>query len=416
MKKFARNLVLKLLTRFAKRRLSPRAKIIGITGSVGKTTAKEAVSKILASKFPVLASQKSFNSEFGVPLTLLGEDSGYSNPLKWLGILIRAELKSFSKLKAEKIILELGVDRPGDMQRLLQIIQPQTGVFLNVQPVHLESEQFANVEEIALEKGRLITNLPEDAYAILNADDELVAKTKVRARKITFGVNATADLRAINVSESIQGLGAELRFHETTTNLAVPILGRQNIYALLAAIAVGISNGIALKNCIAALADYELPPSRLNLLNGVRGSKLIDGSYNANPASMEAALQTLQKLETSGKKIALLGQMNELGPDSEKHHREIGSRAAEVADEVIGVYGKAKQFVEEARRYGKPAQFFETAVSAAIYLQKKLSINDFVLIKGSQNNVRLERAVARLLGSPTDQRLLCRQDAFWQKH
>ncbi|MFH1375916.1 MAG: UDP-N-acetylmuramoyl-tripeptide--D-alanyl-D-alanine ligase [Patescibacteria group bacterium] len=416
MKMLARNLVLKLLTRFAKRRLNPQTKIIGITGSVGKTTAKEAAAKILASKFPVLASQKSFNSEFGVPLTLLGEDSGYSNPLKWLGILIRAELKSFSKLKAEKIILELGVDKPGDMRRLLQVIQPQTGVFLNVQPVHLESEQFAGLTEIAQEKGQLITNLPEDAYAILNVDDELVAKTETRARKITFGVNATADLRAINVSENIRGIGAELRFHETSVSLKVPILGRQNIYALLAAIAVGISNGIALKNCVAILADFHLPPGRLNLLNGIRGSKLIDGSYNANPASTVSALETLQRLETSGKKIALLGQMNELGADSEKYHREIGSRAAAIADEVIGVFGNAKLISSEARRLGKPAQFFETAASAAEYLQRKLSINDFVLIKGSQNKVRLERAVTRLLANPTDRKLLCRQEAFWQKH
>jgi len=410
MKKICRKLVLALLIFFAKRRIPAQAKIIGVTGSVGKTTAKEAAAKILKTRFQILANEKSLNSEFGVPLTLLQEKSGFSDPLKWFGILWRAEWKSFSKIKADKIILELGVDKPSDLKKLLKIVQPTIGVFLNAKPVHLAHGQFNSVQEIAKEKSLLIESLPESGVAILNADDKFASAVKTQARKILFGLSEKAELRATQIRESSTGISAKITWKNESAEFHAPILGQQNLPSILAAIAVGIACGIGLSKSVAALSNFTLPPGRLNLLLGIHGSRIIDGSYNSNPASLAAALETLDKLEAK-RKIVVLGQMNELGESSEKYHRELAKKAVAVADEVVGVFGDAKFFIKAAEAENKPAHFFETAALAGEWLQGELRAGDLLLVKGSQNNVRLEKCVELLLANREDKRLLCRVEA-----
>ncbi|MFH0834094.1 MAG: UDP-N-acetylmuramoyl-tripeptide--D-alanyl-D-alanine ligase [Patescibacteria group bacterium] len=405
MKKLARHLVLKFLSLHARRRVSAKSTIVGITGSVGKTTAKDAAAQILASRFKVLANKKSLNSEFGVPLTLLEENSGFSNPLKWLGILWRAEWRGTCKLSAEKIVLELGADKPGDIAKLLEIVRPQIGVFLNVAPVHLAAGQFANVEAIAQEKRKLIENLPESGIAILNADDEFSRETKTKARKIFFGFGKNANLRTEKIVENLNGISAQIFWKKESAQLTVPIVGRQNLPSILAALAVGLASGIPLKKAVSALADFHLPSGRLNLLSGICGAKILDGSYNSNPKSLAAALDTLAHLPAK-RKIFVGGQMNELGAESEKFHRELGAKAAKIADLIIGVHGDAKFF---------GGKFFATAGEAGKFLQKEIRAGDLLLVKGSQNKVRLEKTIAQLLADPNDQKLLCRQEADWQK-
>ena len=413
MKKFFRNIIVKFLILHARRRVHAHSTVIGITGSVGKTTAKEATAKILSTRFTTLASAKSLNSDFGVPLTLLEEEeSGFSNPLKWLGIIFRAEWRGYTKLPHEKIILELGIDAPGDIPKLLEIIEPQIGVFLNAAPVHLEN--FRNVEEIAAEKSLLIANLPAPGVAILNADDKFSRATATRAKKIFFGTTADADLRATKIRENLGGLSAEISWKNETAKFRAPVLGRQNLPSLLAAITVGVVEGISLKKSVEALKNFRLPPGRLNLLEGIQGSRIIDGSYNSNPASLTAALTTLGQLEAQ-RKIVVLGQMNELGRNSEKYHREAAKQAAEVADVVIGVYGAAKFFVTAAQTRKKPAEFFTKAEIAAEWLKKEIKVGDLILVKGSQNNIRLEKLIAKILDDPSDRRLLCRQEKAWKK-
>jgi UDP-N-acetylmuramyl pentapeptide synthase len=411
-KKILRNAFVKFLTLHARRRVHANTTIIGITGSVGKTTAKEATAKILSTRFETLASAKSLNSDFGVPLTLLEEESGFSNPLKWLGILFRAEWRGFAKLPHEKIVLELGVDAPGDFPKLLKIIEPQVGVFLNTAPVHLEN--FKNVEEIAAEKGLLISNLPAPGVAILNADDEFSSKAQTHAKKIFFGTSEKADLRAFSIQEDLGGISAKIKWRNETAELRAPVIGRQNLPSLLAAITVGIIEGIGLKKCVEALKHFRLPPGRLNLLEGINGSRIIDGSYNSNPTSLEAALETLGKLK-AGRKIAVLGQMNELGKNSEKFHRKAAKKAAEVADIVVAVFGEAKFFATAARAAKKPAEFFSKAGLAGEWLKKEIKTGDLILVKGSQNDVRLEKTIAKILQNPADKKLLCRQEEAWKK-
>jgi UDP-N-acetylmuramoyl-tripeptide--D-alanyl-D-alanine ligase len=407
LKKTARNFVLKILNSLARRRISASSTIIGITGSVGKTTAKDAATRILESQFTVLANAKSFNSEFGVPLTLLGEKSGFANPISWLAILFRAFFKSFSKIVAEKIVLELGVDAPGDFDRLLAVVRPKIGVFLNVAPVHIAPGQFENLSAIAAEKSKLIENLPTDGVAILNADDEFSRETKTAARKIFFGFAENADLRASEISENLDGISARIFWQNEKAELKIPIIGQQNLPSILAALAVGLASGIELKKAISALADFRLPPGRLNLLAGIRGSKILDGTYNSNPKSLAAGLATFARLPAA-RRIFVGGQMNELGADSARLHRELAAQI--VADLVVGVHGDARIFTEVAG-----GKFFDTAEEAGEFLKNEIRAGDLIFLKGSQNKVRLEKIVAAILAKPDDRKLLCRQEREWQK-
>ena len=412
MKKTARNFVLKILNSLARRRVFPSSKIVGITGSVGKTTTKDAVAKILESQFAVLASAKSLNSEFGVPLTLLGEKSGFANPVAWTAILLRAFFKSFSKISAEKIVLELGVDAPGDFDRLLALVRPTIGVFLNVAPVHIAPGQFENLSAIAAEKRKLIENLPEDGVAILSADDEFSRTTKTAARKIFFGFGENADLRASEISENLDGISARIFWENESAEIKIPILGRQNFPSILAALAVGLASGISLEKGISALADFRLPPGRFNLLAGIRGSKILDGSYNSNPKSLSAGLATFAKLPAA-RRIFVGGQMNELGADSPRLHREIAEKIS--ADLVVGVFGDSKIFTDAARAKNIPAEFFPTAELAGEFLRNEIRAGDLIFLKGSQNKVRLERAVAAILADPADEKFLCRREKEWRE-
>lgn len=413
MKKLGRNLVLQILNSLARRRISPSATIIGITGSVGKTTTKDATAQILATRFQVLANAKSLNSEFGVPLTLLEAQSGFANPLAWAGILARSFAKSFTPIAAQKIVLELGVDRPGDFGKFFEIVQPQIGVFLNVAPVHLAPGQFASLQEIAQEKRKLIEHLPENGVAILNADDQFSRETKTKARQIFFGLSEQADLRASEIRENFDGLSARISWENETAELRIPILGEQNLSSILAALTVGLTSGISLKEGVSSLASFHLPPGRFNLLAGINDSRILDGTYNSNPKSLSAGLATFAKLQAT-RKIFVGGQMNELGAKSAELHREVAEKIS--ADLVIGVFGDARIFVEVASARGIPAKFFETAEAAGEFLRNEIRAGDLVFLKGSQNKVRLEKTVATILANPTDRKLLCRQEEAWKKY
>jgi len=412
LQKLARNFVLKILDVLARRRVSTSSTIIGITGSVGKTTAKDATAQILASQFSILANVKSLNSEFGVPLTLLEMESGFANLFSWIKILTKSFFRSFSKISAEKIVLELGVDSPDDCDKFLALVRPQIGVLLNVAPVHLALGQFEDLESIAREKRKLIENLSENEIAILNADDDFSRETKTVARKFLFGFSKNSDLRADKVRENLDGLSARVFWQNKTAELKIPIIGRQNLPSILAAIAVGLASGIDFEKCISVLSDFHLPPGRLNLLVGIHGSKILDGSYNSNPKSLQAGLETFAKLKAK-RKIFVGGQMNELGEDSARLHREVAEQIS--ADLVVGVFGDSRIFTEVATEKKIPARFFETVELATEFLRNEIRTGDLIFLKGSQNRVRLEKIVAEILANPTDRNFLCRQEKEWQK-
>lgn len=419
MRKICKKIILIILRVLAVRRLAAQTQIIGITGSVGKTTTKEALRQILKKDFRVVASPASYNSEFGVPLTILAEQSGLASPGKWGGILWRGFRKSWQKLVADFLILELGAEKPGDLMQLLKIVQPQIGITLAVAPVHLAQNRFPNLAAIAAEKSLLAQNLPSSGKAILNADDERVRNFRSPAQTIFFSQNYQAaaavpgTLYATKITENFKGISADILWNKQRAYLNLSILGQHNLTAVLAALATALAVGLNLKQACANLQDFRLPPGRGNLFSGLKGSRILDSSYNANPESTLATLKVLQKLQITGRKIVVLGQMNELGQNAERFHREIGAKAQEVADLVVGVFGAAKILVESVR--GKPAYFFADAISAADFLRARLQPGDLILVKGSQNQVRLEKLVLQLLANPRqDQKFLCRQGSEWQ--
>lgn len=397
------------LSRCAKSRINhSQAQIIGVTGSVGKTTTKDALAFVLGEKYKILANKKSFNSEIGLPLAILGESTAV-RPWDWFGIAYRAWNKRNQPLDADYIILEMGVDTPGDMDYLLGIVQPSLGIFIHVAPVHLAPGQFGSLDQIAEEKGKLITSLPASGLAILNHSDDLVWQfsQKTSAGVISFGEGG--DFAPQDITQDQSGL----HFQIQNQQFDVPLVGRHHAELFSAVCALCTKLELSLAEIAQALSNFHLEPGRMSLLPGINNSTLIDGSYNSNPASAQAAIDALA--DFPGRRIAVLGQMNELGAQSERYHRALGEYLQGKVDLLIGVYGDAKYICEELDKTGQNVQYYQTSPEAGEYLKSSLKSGDIVLFKGSQNNVRLEKAVKLVLADPTQaSELLCRQGAEWQ--
>ncbi len=431
MKDLFKNVVLALLMFFARIRLHRlRLFIIGVTGSIGKTSTKEAINHILKSKFRVLRSEKSYNTDFGLPLAILEQKSGFSSAGKWVKTLFGAMIKAFFGGRDLQILVaEMGVDKPGDMDQLLKLIRPQVGVMTNIKPVHLNEQQFKDLDDILLEKKKLVTRLPEKGIAVLNADDPYTASLResLPCRKIFYGASEWADLRVVSMMNDFSGIKFAVTYKGAVAEGFVPLLGAFQIYVVLPALAVALTQGFELQEAVNALADFSLPAGRMSIIPGIKESVIIDSSYNASPESVKQALDILAgsagRGEASGgnegRRIAVLGSMNELGEYSEQKHREIGRYAAPRVDYLITVGENAKLIAEEALSSGLKdflVSAHDNAAGAGEHLRKILKENDVVLVKGSQNKVRLERLVKMVMKEPEKAReLLARQDEEWDK-
>jgi UDP-N-acetylmuramoyl-tripeptide--D-alanyl-D-alanine ligase len=418
MKSVSRFLITQILAAKSKSVLKRhRTQIIAITGSIGKTSTKEAIYHIVGRHFKAHHSPKGFNTELGLSLSVLQEDaSGFSSIKAWLGILKRAFAKR--KLSYNKIVLEMGADKPGDIRKLTKIARPNIAVITNVNPVHLEKGQFKDLDDIRNEKATLIADLKPEDVAILNFDDPLVKTMPTKARIFSFGTSPEVDVRASDVESTNKGVKFTVTHKTETANFAVPVLGAFQIYTLLPAIAVGLTLGLKLKDCVTALRDFQLPNSRMNSIPGIRHSTIIDSSYNASPTTMARALELLKELKAD-RKIAALGTMNELGDRTKEAHLLLGANAAKSADIVVAVGQEAaiiKQGAVEAGMPDKQIYTFFSSDEAGAFLKDFLLPNDLVLVKGSQNRVRMERLVKIIMENPDMAgQLLCRQDKAWEK-
>lgn len=394
---------------------SNRVQVIAVTGSVGKTSTKEAIFKLLSSKFDVYSSKKSFNTEFGLSLAVLQqEESGFSSPIAWLRILKRVFFDG--KKVYGKIILEMGADKPGDIRKLVKIAPPKIAVVTTIRPVHLAPGQFTSLEAIAKEKGELVRHLPKEGMAILNNDDELVRNMPTIAGKLTYGVKNEAMLMGSDVRASAKDLQFKATFKGQSADFKVPVLGEFQVYVLLPAIAVGLQLGMKLSECATALADFSLPAGRMNPIAGINRSQIIDSSYNASPATVVTALELLDSLKAT-RKIAALGTMNELGEMTHSAHIEIGKKAAQVAGILVAVGHEAPTIKQGALNGGMQEDqiftFFDSE-EAGRFLQGQLRQGDLVLVKGSQNRVRMEKLVKLIMKEPKKAgELLCRQGESW---
>lgn len=413
--------VLRLMARVVLWRYHPR--IVGITGSIGKTSAKEAVFTVLSSKFRVRKNEKNYNNEIGLPLTIIGAESGGRSPLKWFGVLLKwLGVIIWPVNYPEIVILEMGVDRPGDMDYLLSFVAPEVGVVTNISSSHLEF--FKTLENTAKEKGKLIEALPKAGLAVLNNDDDLALNMQERteAQIITFGFGEFAQISASNAAPVYEGglpggLTFKLSFEGSILPMRLPgIIAPHLVYSALAGVAVGIYFKLNLVDIATALKDFRSPTGRMNLVPGIKNTFLIDDTYNASPASTLSALQVLEDFEAK-RKIAVLGDMLELGEDSMEGHAQVAAKVFSMkADKFLVVGDRLKEavFKQKMGNYLKEnVFFFANPMSAGKTLQNLMQPGDLVLIKGSQG-MRMEKVVEEVMREPQKaESLLCRQSKEW---
>ncbi|MBU0578323.1 UDP-N-acetylmuramoyl-tripeptide--D-alanyl-D-alanine ligase [Patescibacteria group bacterium] len=417
MKKLFRFIIGQVLAIKAKQYLKKNhTQVIAITGSIGKTSTKEAIYTVLKDRFNVYRSEKSFNTPIGLSLAVLQEkESGFSSIKAWFGILRRTFFGE--KTVYKKMILEMGADTPGDIKKLIKIAPSAISVVTNIAPVHLAEGQFKDIYEIAEEKGSLIKNLSPDKLAILNYDDPLITAMETRAQKFTYGTGPNALLKATEVHATSKHLIFNVTYGVQKERFTIPVLGKFQIYVFLPAIAVGLKMGMSLQECAEALSKFSLPPGRMNPIDGKNKSIIIDGSYNASPATMEKALELLMELK-SDRKIAALGTMNELGDISKEAHLKLGKQAFKVVDMLITIGPEANTIKEGAMNAGMSEDdifTFLDSEEAGHFLLDKLEPKDLVLVKGSQNRVRMEKFVKVVMAKPEEApELLCRQGEAWQ--
>jgi UDP-N-acetylmuramoyl-tripeptide--D-alanyl-D-alanine ligase len=370
---------LQRLARMVRRHWGGR--VIAITGSVGKTTTKDAVAEVLGArglrgKDGVLKSQGNLNNAFGLPLQLL-------------------------KLEAEHqvAVVEMGMNHAGEIAALARIAEPDWAVVSNVAPVHLEF--FADgMAGIARAKHELIEALPPDGIAVLNCDDEFVAKfgEGMGSRAVYFGLSDCADVRAGGVAElGAEGIVFTVTVRGELASVQLHLFGRHNVHNALAAIAVGLESGMTLAECAAALGGLRAGEKRGEVVER-RGAKIVNDCYNSNPRALGAMVDALLTMPVTqaGRHIVVAGEMLELGPEGEALHRECGRQmAARGVDFVVGVRGLAAALADGAGQSGTCAVFVATPEEAGAWLKANLRAGDAVLLKASRG-VKLERALASL--------------------
>ena len=392
--------------------------VIGVTGSIGKTSTKEAIAAVLAKKHKVYRPQKSYNTEIGLLLGILEQESGFSSPIKWIKIMSRALWNSFFGKKYAFWVLEYGADKPGDIQHLIKIVRPNVGVITKIAQVHQAPGQFMNIDAIFAEKKYLVTCLCKDELAILNYNDKHLKTLEGKTKASILWFNRENQIEASELKNDLDGFSAKIHFERETTHAHFPILGAFHIDIFLPALLIGSKFGISLTQGIEALQTFQLPPSRLSRIEGINGSILLDSSYNASPTTVKAALELLKELPAK-RRIAVLGNMNELGAYSIKAHSEIGKLLGPWIGLLITVGEYASHIAEEALNQGLPESrivALSSAQEAGEFLQTFLQKGDMTLFKGSQNKVRLEIAIKLVMQHPARaKKLLCRQEEEWKK-
>jgi UDP-N-acetylmuramoyl-tripeptide--D-alanyl-D-alanine ligase len=400
-----------------------KPKIVAITGSVGKTSTKAAVFAVLSQKFNVRENQKNYNNEIGIPLTIIGTETGGRNIFKWLWVFFKWILVLIWKDYPEILILELGIDRPGDMKYFTSFVKPTVSIITNVSLSHIEF--FRTIENIAKEKGVLVETMLPDGVAILNSDDENVLKMqqKTLAQIFTFGLNKNAKLNADNVvynyqNEKPDGISFKINFEGNNIPVRLRhILAKHYVHAAMSAIAAGLVFKLNLLDITKSLEDLHSPTGRMNLFDGINNSSIIDDTYNASPMSTVAALNVLGEIK-AGRRIAILGDMLELGNMTKRGHMEVANKVSEIkADLVVAVGDRMKLAVDELIALGFPSSKilkFDDPQIAAEKIKNLIITGDFVLVKGSQG-MRMEKIVKMLLKNVEDENLLCRQSKAWLK-
>lgn len=420
---------LKILAKLIVRKYQPH--IIGITGSIGKTSSKEAITTVLDGRFRVRASFKNYNNELGVPLTIIGHESAGRSLSGWLAVFAKAWrlILITDKNYPEILVLEMGVDRPGDMAYLCSIVTPEIGIETAVSYSHLE--YFGSVNNIKKEKQVLIENVDNKGLSVLNYDNELTRDMAEvsRAKVITYGLHEGASLQAQDISYNfskgdydLSGLHFKMSYDGSIVPVFMKnVLSEPAIYAALTGAAVGLHFDMNLVEIAGALNNFNLPVGRMNLLAGLNHTFVIDDTYNSSPEACVSALNVLGNIRISedGKKYAVLGDMMEIGDYTEDGHKLVGAKVAELKlDYLVAVGERAKFMTTGAKEAGLSESkifHFDTTKEASEFLLGKINMGDVVLVKGSQF-MRMEKIVKVLMAEPEKaNELLVRQGAGWEE-
>lgn len=398
--------------------------IIGVTGNLGKTSTKDAIYAVMKDHFYVRRSEKSMNSEFGVPLTILGEKSGWNNPFKWFLIIIRGLFVPFAKEYPTHLVLEIGADRPGDIKKIASWIKPDITVVTQFGQVPVHVEFFKDRDAVVEEKGYLVSALKESGLFIYNSDDHDALKLlgKTSARKVGIGVHEKTDVLAKNIKmygKPITGTQADVMIDGSKHHLVLPeVVGRSPVYCALPALAVARELTISLEAACASLRDADKPRGRMRLLSGMNGTVIIDDSYNASPKATEHGLKTLSEIDVTGRKIALLGDMLELGDYTRDEHYKIGKIAAKSCHKLFTVGIRSRVIAEGAldeKMSDDAIMMCDTSIEAGKELVKIIQEGDIIYVKGSQS-IRMERAIKMILAETHNPlSVLVRQESEWSK-
>jgi len=410
--------------------------IVGITGSVGKTSSKEAIAMVLQNKFTVRPSVKNYNNEIGLPLAIIGvEKTPGKSILGWAMVFLKAKKLIFKRDKnyPEILVLEMGADKPGDIEYLTEFAPCKVGVLTFIS--HAHTEFFKTLKKIAQEKRIIISHLRQDGFAVLNFDNELVMQSAAitKAEVVTYGFKEGADLRAtdVNVLKDLPdqmvvragwptGLNFKVLYKGSVVPVYLPgVMAKSAISAALSGLAVGTIFGVNLVEGAQALSKLEGLPGRMRLIPGIKNTLIIDDTYNSSPEAAKVAVEALAQVvvKDGAERYAALGDMLELGLETENAHRELGFKVAELGiDNLITVGEAAKHTAQAAKEAGLDEHrvaSFATSREAGKFLQEKLKPGDAVLAKGSQG-VRLEKLVKEIMAEPLlAEKLLVRQDKCW---
>lgn len=403
-----------------------RPKIVAVTGNVGKTSTKDAIYHVLKGKVRSRKSEKSYNSEIGVPLSVLGLENAWSNPWLWIKNIVDGFfIALFPGKYPEVLILEMGVDRPGDMKRLTAWLRPDVVVLTRLPDVPVHVEYFDSPEAVVAEKLILVDALKSDGVLVYNLDDEKIrqAAENVRHRAISYGRYSEAEFKVSDDDVVYEnGLPKGLMFRITTPKsegdfLLDGVVGTSHLYTFAAAAAVGDLFDIEVKDAALALRDFMPPPGRMRLIAGVKETMIIDDTYNSSPVAVERALSSLLEVKGFARKVAILGDMLELGRFSIEEHKKVGRQAAECADLLITIGVRARSIAEGALEAGmseKNIIQYETSEGAAKELDSLIKPGDLILVKGSQGR-RMERIVEEIMKEPeAAEKLLVRQSQAWK--
>ncbi len=421
-------LKLKILSKLILKKYQPV--VIGVTGSIGKTSAKEAIFEVLKDKLKVRTTFKNYNNEIGLPLTIIGIESPGKSLFGWLDVFLKAWKLILIKDNnyPQVLVLEMGVDRPGDMEYLTNIAPVNVGVVTAISYSHLE--YFGSVQNIKKEKQVLIEKLDSKGLAILNFDNDYTREMSEvsKARILTYGLNEGANLQAQDIvynftkeGYDLSGINFKLNYNGSIVPVNMKnVMAETALYAALAAAAVAIYFDFNLIEVAQALSDFSLPKGRMNLLPGVKHTFIIDDTYNSSPEASLAGIETLRrvKIDEAADKYAILGDMLEIGSYTEEGHKLVGKKVAQSGIKyLIAVGEKSRHYIHGAKEEGMGDDFmfhFDKPEEAASFIKDRIKAGDVLLIKGSQG-ARMEKVVKELMAEPDRaEELIVRQSKEWE--